>query len=63
MKHATYWRARVKRLRVLLDLTQGELAEKIGADRVSVARWERKRNALTPMPVFRERIIKLLNRF
>ncbi len=35
---------RIERLRKLLGLTQRELAEKIGAQRLSVIRWEQGKN-------------------
>ena len=38
----------VRFLRGLLDLTQAELAELLGKDAQSVARWERMKNAIPP---------------
>lgn len=48
----------VRFIRALMDLSQNDLARKLGVQRLTVARWETKPN--TPIPGASDRLIRLM---
>ena len=62
------WRTRIKELRRQLGngdqyrVTQQILANKLGVDRVTMGRWEQKRNNLTPSRLAQREIERLEKR-